>query len=91
VNRSTVKQTDDIFYKRHPELVDPASGRRRPLTMGSADRALRQEWMAIHHSVEQEDKQGFAACDVGGTVQACPAAAAPGPPCRAAASLAPFV
>ncbi|HXN47412.1 MAG TPA: hypothetical protein VN893_12275 [Bryobacteraceae bacterium] len=80
MNWNAVGQTDDLFYQRHPELVDPANGKRKPLTMDPKDRALRAEWMAMYKGADAADKAGFQACDVGGTVQACPSAAPPASP-----------
>jgi hypothetical protein len=85
MNTRAVQQTDDLFYQRHPELVDPGTGERRPLTMDASDRDLRREWMQMYRGADAADKAGFRACDVGGTVQPCPAAAAaPAAPAAAA-------
>jgi hypothetical protein len=79
MNPRATKQADDIFYARHPELVESPGGKRRPLTMSPADRDLRQEWLQIYKEADEADKKGFAACDVGGAVLPCQAAAAPAP------------
>lgn len=46
-----VKETDDEFYRRHPELIDE-NGERIPLGMGSEHKSLRKEWLAIHDQKE---------------------------------------
>ena len=88
MNLRAVQQTDDLFYQRHPELVDK-TGQRQPLTMDRKDSALRNEWMAMYRGADAADKAGFSACDVGGNVQPCQAAAAAAPPAAPVAPLAP--
>ncbi len=89
MNVSAVKQTDDLFYARHPELVDKKTGKRTPLTLGPKDRNLRREWMQMYRDVDAIDKAGFKACDVKGVIQRCPAAPAPSPAPAAPAPAAP--
>ncbi|MBF0234162.1 MAG: hypothetical protein HQK65_14160 [Desulfamplus sp.] len=65
-------QADDIFFSRHPELVNPETGQRRSLTMTHRDSALRQEWMGIYRALERAENEGYGGCDVGGVIQRCP-------------------
>jgi hypothetical protein len=92
MNLAATKAADDQLYKNHPDLVDPVTGARRPLTMDPKDKALRDEWWKDYKAADQASKQGFAPCDVGGVLVPCPvgplpaasltpaAPPAPGPP-----------
>ncbi len=65
-------QADDIFFSRHPELVNPETGQRRSLTMAPRDSVLRQEWTEIYRALERAENEGYSVCDVGGIIQRCP-------------------
>lgn len=65
-------QADDIFFSRHPELVDSVTGQRRGLTLEPRDREFREEWMEIYRGLERAENEGYTACDVGGIIQRCP-------------------
>ncbi|CAM2006687.1 hypothetical protein [Acanthopleuribacter pedis] len=69
---SLFSQADDIFFSRHPELVNPSTGERRLLTMNPSDTALRQEWMTIYRALEDAENGGYEVCDIDGVVQPCP-------------------
>ncbi len=86
MNPRAVHETDDRFYRLHPELTD-STGHRTPLTMSPADRALRREWTAINRQVSADPR--FAACPAGGVVAGCPLAAPVAPPPPPAAVVAP--
>ena len=69
---SLFRQTDDIFFFRHPELVDPDTGQRRLLTRAPDDRHLRQEWMVIYRELERAENEGYEVCELNGSLQRCP-------------------
>ncbi len=77
MNPHAVKAADEQFYKTHPELVDPVTHRRRPLSMDPKDAKLRAEWMASYKAADDAEKNGFTTCEVGGVVAPCPLAALP--------------
>ncbi len=68
---SLFEQADDVFFSRHPELVD-SMGQRQAITLNPSDQSLREEWMEIYRELEMEENEGYGMCDVGGVVQACP-------------------
>jgi hypothetical protein len=77
MNPRAVRQADEIFHRRHPELGG------RQLTMARGDRALRREWMQIYRACEAAHHAGFEPCDVSGAVAPCPPP--PEPPASPAA------
>ena len=79
MNPNAVNQADDQFYKMHPELIDPVTLKRQPLSMDTKDAKLRAEWMVNYKAADDAEKNGFATCEVGGVLTRCPASVTPAP------------
>lgn len=80
MNPNAAKLADDQFYKTHPELIDPITSKRRPLSMEPKDAKLRAEWMISYKAADDAEKNGFSTCEVGGVLAPCPMTAPILPP-----------